>query len=125
MAPIAFGYKPILLTAMLILGLAAWFTCVEAEPKEQVIHVTAKKFAFIPDTITLKQNVPVILEFTTEDVLMGFYVPELGLRADIVPGIATRVRIVPDRLGEFTFICDVFCGTGHEDMTGMIIVVKR
>jgi len=124
MAPSAIDYKPILATVMLALGMAVWFTYLEAEPKEQVIHVSAKKFAFIPDTITLKQNIPMILEFTTEDVLMGFNVPELGLRADIVPGTTTRVRIVPDRVGKFTFICDVFCGTGHADMTGMITVVK-
>jgi len=35
----------------------------------------------------------------------------------------TRVRIVPDRTGRFEFRCDVFCGSGHEDMAGEIVVV--
>lgn len=55
---------------------------------------------------------------------MGFNVPDLGLRADIVPGQTTRLRIVPGKVGTFTFFCDVFCGTGHEEMTGMITVVE-
>ena len=33
-----------------------------------------------------------------------------------------RVRFVPDRTGEFTFNCDIFCGTGHEEMAGTLTV---
>jgi cytochrome c oxidase subunit 2 len=32
------------------------------------------------------------------------------------------VRIVPDKAGTFAFHCDVFCGDGHEGMTGEIVV---
>ena len=118
------GFNLMLMSLVLVLGAVASSTWVTAQPKEQVIRVSAKKFAFTPDTITLKKGVPVILEFTTEDVLMGFNVPDLKLRADIVPGQTTRVRIVPDKVGKFTFFCDIFCGTGHEEMTGVIIVVE-
>lgn len=118
------GFNLMLMSLVLVLGAVASSAWVAAQPKEQVIRVAAKKFAFTPDTITLKQGVPVILEFTTEDVLMGFNVPDLKLRADIIPGQTTRVRIVPDKVGKFTFFCDIFCGTGHEEMTGMISVVE-
>jgi cytochrome c oxidase subunit 2 len=33
------------------------------------------------------------------------------------------VRFTPDRLGEFTYLCDIFCGDGHERMTGLLRVV--
>ena len=118
------GFSLILMSVVLVLGTVATAAWVAAQPKELVIRVSAKKFAFTPDTIKLKKGVPVILEFTTEDVLMGFNVPDLKLRADIVPGQSTRVRIVPGKVGKFTFFCDIFCGTGHEEMTGMISVVK-
>lgn len=118
------GFSLILMSVVLVLGTVATAAWVAAQPKELVIRVSAKKFAFTPDTIKLKKGVPVILEFTTEDVLMGFNVPDLKLRADIVPGQSTRVRIVPGKVGKFTFFCDIFCGTGHEEMTGMIIVVE-
>jgi cytochrome c oxidase subunit 2 len=90
---------------------------------EQVIQVTAKKFEYTPDEITLRKGVPVILEITSVDRDHGFKVPELGVRADIKPGETTRVRIVPDRTGRFEFRCDVFCGSGHEDMSGELVVV--
>lgn len=91
-------------------------------PAERTVHVTARKFTYLPDEITLKRGEPVILEFTTEDVLMGFNVPELGLRARIVPGQVTRLRFIPQKAGTFPFHCDIFCGSGHEDMTGTIVV---
>lgn len=65
-----------------------------------------------------------ILEFTTLDVLMGFKVPDLGVRADIIPGKVTRVRLVPGKVGTFPFLCDIFCGSGHENMTGTIVVTE-
>ena len=90
---------------------------------EQVIHLTAKKFEYTPNEITLKKGVPVVLEISSLDRDHGFKVPELGVRADVKPGETTRVRIVPDRAGRFEFHCDVFCGSGHEDMAGEIVVV--
>ena len=91
---------------------------------EQVIHMTAKKFEYTPNEITLKKGVPVVLEITSLDRDHGFKVPELGVRADVKPGETTRVRIVPDRVGRFEFRCDVFCGSGHEDMAGEFNVVE-
>src|SRR5205807_6318138 len=88
---------------------------------EQVVHLTAKKFEYTPSEITLKKGVPVILEITSLDRDHGFKVPELGIRADVKPGDTTRVRMVPDRVGRFEFRCDVFCGSGHEDMSGEFV----
>jgi cytochrome c oxidase subunit 2 len=105
-------------------GLGAGAAHVAAQPDEPVIKITAKKFDYTPNQVTLKKGVPVVLEFTTADVVMGFNVPDLGARADIIPGKVVRLRIVPDKVGTFTFFCDIFCGSGHEDMTGAITVVE-
>jgi heme/copper-type cytochrome/quinol oxidase subunit 2 len=34
----------------------------------------------------------------------------------------TRVTLTPDKEGTYPFHCDVFCGDGHEDMTGTLVV---
>jgi cytochrome c oxidase subunit 2 len=94
-----------------------------AQKPEQVIKVVAKRFDYTPGEITLKKGVPVVLELTTKDVIMGFSAPDFGTRADIVPDKVVRVRIVPDKVGTFTFVCDIFCGVGHEQMEGTIKVV--
>ena len=115
----------IIVAAMVVtLGsLGAYVAAQSAEPKEKVIKITAKKFNYTPGTVTLKKGVPVILEFRSQDVLMGFNLPDFNVRADIVPGKATRLRLVPDKTGTFVFLCDVFCGTGHEEMNGKLTVV--
>ena len=46
-----------------------------------------------------------------------------GLSADIVPGKPVRVPFTPGKTGSFEFACDVFCGSGHEEMTGVIKVL--
>ncbi len=109
--------------AVMLGSLGAYVVAQSAEPKEKVIKITAKKFNYTPGTVTLKKGVPVILEFRTQDVLMGFNLPDFNARADIVPGKTTRLRLVPDKTGTFVFLCDVFCGTGHEEMNGKLIVV--
>lgn len=95
-----------------------------AQPADQVIKIGVKKFDYTPNEIRLKKGVPVVLEFTNADVIMGFSAPDLGARADILPGKVTRLRIVPGKAGTFAFFCDIFCGTGHEDMTGTITVIE-
>jgi cytochrome c oxidase subunit 2 len=99
-------------------GLAAF----PARPAERVVRITARKFAFLPREVKLKKGVPVILELTSADVVMGFNAPDFNVRADIVPGQTARVRFTPDKAGTFTFLCDIFCGEGHEGMSGTLVV---
>jgi len=106
----------------LAVGLAACGLYAVAQPAEQVIKISAKKFTYTPNQIKLKKGVPVILELTSEDVVMGLKIPDLKARADILPGQVTRLRIVPTKAGTLAFLCDIFCGSGHEDMTGAFIV---
>ena len=99
-----------------------WACSAPAEKPERVVHITAKRFEFAPATIELKLGEPVVLELSTLDRKHGFDSPELGVDAVIEPGKATQVRLVPDKAGTFSFHCSVFCGGGHEDMTGQIVV---
>ena len=96
---------------------------VSALAQERVIRISSHKFEFVPNEIELKKGEPVVLEFTSTDVLMGFSLPDFKLRTDIPPGMITRLRFTPDRVGTFEFVCDNFCGDFHEDMTGTIRVV--
>jgi cytochrome c oxidase subunit 2 len=66
--------------------------------------------------------VPVVLELTSLDRVHGFNCHALGIRSDINPGKIARVRFTPKKSGTFVFFCDIFCGEGHEDMSGKIIV---
>ena len=108
---------------VLAAGSAVTYVAAQAQPAEKVIRISAKRFDYTPGKVTLKRGEPVILEFRTEDVLMGFNLPDFNVRSDILPDKVTRVRFVPDKTGTFTFLCDIFCGTKHEEMNGTITVV--
>lgn len=90
--------------------------------QEQVVKISAKRFEYSPSVIKVKVNTPVVLELTTLDRLHGFAIPDLKIEAEIKPGEVTRVRFVPQKTGTFAFHCNVFCGSGHEDMAGELIV---
>ena len=90
--------------------------------KEQIVQVIARRFTFTPNEIVVKKGRPVVLEITSEDFVHGFNVPALKLRADLPPGIVTRVRFTPEGVGQYDFVCDNFCGAGHEEMHGRIVV---
>jgi cytochrome c oxidase subunit 2 len=94
-----------------------------AQPKPRIIKMTARKFTYEPAALTLKLNQPVIFQLTTLDVVMGFSVPDFGVRGTIIPGQTIEVPMTPNKVGEFTFLCDVFCGSGHENMEGTMRVV--
>ena len=95
---------------------------VDAQPKERVIKVVAKRFDYTPGEIHLEKGVPVVLDLTTRDVPLGFTLPDFGVRSDIMPGLTSRVQFTPNKVGEFAFQCDIFCGSGHESMSGVITV---
>jgi heme/copper-type cytochrome/quinol oxidase subunit 2 len=99
-------------------------TPLAAGTTDPVVKITARKFEFDPKKITLRKGVAVTLELTSLDRLHGFSCPELGIRADVSPGRTSTIKLLPTRAGTFGFHCDIFCGSGHEQMTGTIVVTE-
>jgi cytochrome c oxidase subunit II len=94
----------------------------DAAAQERTVKLEAHRFEYKPNRILLKKGEPVVLEITSLDFVHGFNVPDLKIRADLPPGKITKVRVVFDKAGEYDFLCDNFCGSGHEEMGGKIIV---
>lgn len=111
-----------LLTGALAAVAAAATVGVGRAAAPKVVKVVARRFTYTPNRIALAKGVPVVFELTTLDVVMGFSLPDFGVRADILPGRTTRLPFTPDKAGTFTFLCDIFCGSGHETMNGTLVV---
>src|SRR5450631_3848163 len=105
-----------------VIVLSSMVVLASAKPKARVIKVVAKKFEFVPAEIHVKKGETVTLRFTAPEVPMGFNLDDFKLRTDIVPGKVVTLQLTPDKTGSFTFLCDVFCGAGHEEMSGTLIV---
>jgi cytochrome c oxidase subunit 2 len=106
----------------LLLAAAAGLSAGAAEPR--VVRIVAKRFSYTPSEVTLKKGEPVVLELVSEDRVHGFKLPAFKIRTDVRPNEVARVPLTPDKVGTFTFACDVFCGDGHDDMTGTLIVTE-
>jgi cytochrome c oxidase subunit II len=110
----------IALLTVFVLAVAAYAADTAGQP--QVIKITAKRFEYTPNEIRIKAGVPVIFEFTSLDRVHGFTIPDLGgIRLTIEPGKVNRVTILAPKAGTYEFHCDIFCGDGHEGMSGTII----
>ncbi len=88
----------------------------------RVIEITAKRFEFSPNVITLKKDEAVTLRLTSTDVTHGFFIRTLKLDETIRPGQTTEVTVTPQVAGTFTAICDHFCGVNHGNMKMTIVV---
>jgi cytochrome c oxidase subunit 2 len=123
---------------LIVTGLAlyAWVVLDDIEAKERnplIVNVTAQQFAWsfeYPGLDKLKSNQLVLpkdrrVEFRvkTKDVIHSFWVPEFRLKTDTVPGITTKVRVTPDRLGRYDVVCTELCGIGHATMRQAVRVV--
>jgi cytochrome c oxidase subunit II len=65
---------------------------------------------------------PIKMLLRSIDVLHDFYVPEIRAKMDLVPGLVTYFWFTPTKTGEFEILCAAFCGIGHPQMRGKIVI---
>jgi cytochrome c oxidase subunit 2 len=70
----------------------------------------------------LPLNRPVKLLLRSLDVIHNFYVPEFRAKMDLLPGMVTYFWLEPRRAGSFELLCLAYCGIGHPQMRGNVVV---
>ena len=96
----------------------------ELRDETRVVQLTAEKFKFTPERIIVKKGEKVRLELTSKDVTHGIAIEAYDIDEEIDPDQTSTVEFTANEAGQFGFHCSVYCGEGHEDMTGMLIVLK-
>ena len=84
--------------------------------------MTAKQFQFDPATIEVNKGDKVSLIVTSVDVPHGIAIPEYSINERLDPGKPVKIEFTADKQGTFTAYCSVFCGSGHSNMKGKLIV---
>jgi len=92
------------------------------EPTVKEFTVEASQWKFTPSTITVNKGDTVRLKVISKDVTHGLAIPAFGIDQRLNSGGEIEVVFVADKAGEFPFYCTVFCGRGHSDMTGVLVV---
>tara|TARA_Y100000310_G_C20699925_1_gene828778 strand:+ start:3596 stop:4045 length:450 start_codon:yes stop_codon:yes gene_type:complete len=93
-----------------------------AQSETKTFVVSAKRFEFSPSTIEVNEGDTVVIKATSSDVDHGIAISEFGVNVDLPAGEEVEISFVADKKGEYPIICSVFCGSGHKDMTGTLIV---
>ena len=114
-----------LLTPFLFLMLFSSVTPARAQTTPVEIKIEARRFEFTPRTITVRKGVPVKLLVTSTDVAHGFAIKELNVKEEIEAGATRAIEFTPERTGRFRFYCTVYCGDGHEEMEGELVVTEE
>jgi cytochrome c oxidase subunit 2 len=109
----------VLMTALTAVGLVAKGQNGDASTE---IKITAKKYDFTPDTITVKRGDPVRLVITALDHDHGFKIEAFHINQKLAKGEPVSVEFTADQAGTFPFECSQFCGLGHKKMKGKLVV---
>ncbi len=124
---------------LLVTGLAiyGWVTLNDIEakqPDELTVNVTGQQFTWhfeypqqkvTSSDLVLPVDRPVHFKIHTKDVIHSFWVPQFRLKSDAVPGLTTRIRVTPDRIGDYEVVCAELCGIGHATMRNAVHVVSK
>ena len=77
-----------------------------------------------PEIITVNKGDTVRLRISGHDVVHGLAIGRLGVDVGpIIPGEVATVEFVADRVGRFTYYCNVWCSPYHYRMRGTLEVV--
>jgi cytochrome c oxidase subunit 2 len=91
----------------------------------RLIEVKARQFEFEPNQIVVKKGETVELDVTSQDVTHGIMIEGYDINRKLEPGKTEKIIFTPDRAGRFNFHCSVYCGQGHADMHGELIVTEN
>jgi cytochrome c oxidase subunit II len=76
-------------------------------------------------TLAVPVGRPVELLIRSQDVIHDFFVRELRLQQDAVPGLVVPVHFTPERIGKYDIVCTQLCGLGHQKMHAFLEVMSQ
>jgi cytochrome c oxidase subunit 2 len=123
-----------------VLAAYAWIVLDDIEekkPGEMRVKVFGQQFAWSyeydgkdgkpvrSNELYLPVDKPVRFDIKTRDVIHSFWIPNFRLKSDAVPGITTKWRATPNKIGNQDIVCAELCGVGHAAMRSQAHVVSQ
>jgi len=131
----------IILVVLSLVSVSTWAKVkIDAPPSEFEVRVTGKQFNWeivypgpdgrfdTPDDFKIENelhvpvNKVVYVHLTSNDVIHSFFVPNLRLKQDALPGRNIRVWFEATKTGKYELPCAELCGFGHSGMLGWLYV---
>ena len=88
------------------------------------VYLLGRMWAWWP-ILELEKGVSYRIHLSSLDLLHGFSLQPVNINIQIYPGYEHVITLTPTEAGEFSIVCNEFCGIGHHAMTGKIYVTER
>jgi cytochrome c oxidase subunit 2 len=79
----------------------------------------------LPNNLHLPVNEEIVIRINSQDVLHSFFLPNVRVKQDVVPGMKQFVWFKPNQTGVYDIVCAELCGWGHYKMRGRLTVESR
>jgi len=89
---------------------------------EAYIRAAANPWKFRPDKLEVPVGSTVTFYVTSADVQHGFKLEGTNINVMVLPGQVTKMTATFNQKGTFPFVCTEYCGVGHQNMFGTLVV---
>lgn len=86
------------------------------------LFMVAHMWSFTPDDVEIPKGATVDLYLSSKDVVHGFHIVSKDVNLMAVPGAINKTTLHFDESGVYNIVCHEYCGAGHQNMMGRIIV---
>ncbi len=90
-------------------------------PAGSDVYMLGRLWQWYP-ILELEKDQSYRLHLSSMDWNHGFSLQPVNINLQIIPGYEMVITVAPDKAGEFTVVCNEFCGIGHHLMLGKIFV---
>jgi len=94
-------------------------------------HDPASKDDIVTATLGIPVDTPIELILRSKDVIHSFFVPELRIKQDLVPGMEIPIHFtvtknaLKENDGRYEIVCAQLCGMGHYRMRAFLQIMTR
>jgi len=93
-------------------------------PAGSDVYMLGRLWQWYP-ILELEKDQSYRLHLSSMDWNHGFSLQPVNINLQILPGYETVITVAPDKAGEYTVVCNEFCGIGHHLMLGKIFVKEN
>lgn len=88
------------------------------------VYMIGRMWLWYP-ALELERGQSYRLHLSSLDLQHGFSLQPININVQVHPGYEHVLTVTPNAAGEYSIVCNEFCGLGHHTMLGKIFVVDR
>jgi cytochrome c oxidase subunit II len=129
---VRFSFSVVIISGVLLItqsGSNSGFAQETAAPEPRIFEIVASRYAFDPATIEVTEGDRVRLIVRSADGPHGVEIKQFKVKKAVPrakPGDSpVTIEFVASAAGTYPILCSEYCGNGHKDMTGTLVVQAK